>query len=455
MHRRSRDDPEIPDLEGRRLLGRRRHLDPAQAQRQGREAPPMPGHARTRCWSLFSPWISPPRCEPPIRPSRRTILQVSEILRIRKRLVRNARVPINGTRWTRVAPRLSQTSSCDSPAQRTSTLATSNGTWSCRARSCRATVSGPPTMKLMGWPQRSWGRAGSGVSAGIFPSWRNRRQRMPQGGLGEGEGGRVVRADEHRPVGGDEPGAARLAVGRGVLPVLLGRPQVGEQHVETERPGDPRRAGAIDRQPASARQVRRRDAATGGAAGRRNIAARRLGPDAPVRDPLALQAARMIRSASANRAWRSCSSVSARPKRPNSSGVLPLPNPTAIRPFVSTSATATCSATSSGWWRFRQMIAVPRRIRRVWPARCRREEQGRRQVPVMGVRMVLGEPGVLHAQLVGQPDQVRDLIKDHRRRTIPRSLEMVGQADFEQAHDRFPPVRDAARHDLAGWTMPT
>jgi hypothetical protein len=72
--------------------------------------------------------------------------------------------------------RLSRTSSCVKPAQRTSTLATSNGTCSYSSRSCRATDAGPPTMKLIGWAHRSWGRSGSTVSAGIFPSCRNRRQ---------------------------------------------------------------------------------------------------------------------------------------------------------------------------------------------------------------------------------------------------------------------------------------
>ena len=47
---------------------------------------------------------------------------------------------------------------------------------------------GPPTMKLIGWPQRSSGRAGSGVSAGILPRGGN-TARAPEGRLGEVEGG--------------------------------------------------------------------------------------------------------------------------------------------------------------------------------------------------------------------------------------------------------------------------
>ena len=69
-----------------------------------------------------------------------------------------------------------------------------------------------------------------------------------------------------------------------------------------------------------------------------------------------------------------------------------------------------------------------------------REQQRRWQVPVMCMGMVLREPGVLDAQLVGQPDQVRHFIKDQRRWTIPRSLEVVGQADREWTHSRFAPV---------------
>ena len=51
-----------------------------------------------------------------------------------------------------------------------------------KARSPRATVSGPPTRKLIGWAQRSRGSTGSGVAAGILPSSRNRRQRVRKAG---------------------------------------------------------------------------------------------------------------------------------------------------------------------------------------------------------------------------------------------------------------------------------
>ena len=116
----------------------------------------------------------------------------------------------------------------------------------------------------------------------------------------------------------------------------------------------------------------------------------------------------------------------------NSSGVLPLPNPTAIRPLVSKSATATCSATSSGWCRFRQMIAVPSRMSPGLASQMQREEQGRGQVPVMSVGVVLRKPGIPHAQLIGQPDQVGHLVKDRRRRLVSRSFKMVGQPDLKR-----------------------
>ena len=60
-----------------------------------------------------------------------------------------------------------------------------------------------------------------------------------QGDLRAIERGCVIRADEHRAVGGDQPRTTGRAVGGGVLPVLLGGSQVREKHVEVERPGDP------------------------------------------------------------------------------------------------------------------------------------------------------------------------------------------------------------------------
>ena len=60
-----------------------------------------------------------------------------------------------------------------------------------------------------------------------------------------------------------------------------------------------------------------------------------------------------------------------------------------------------------------------------------REEQGRGQVPVVRMGVMLGKPGVLHAKLIGQPDQVRHFVKDRRRRLVSRSFKMVGQPDLE------------------------
>jgi len=64
-------------------------------------------------------------------------------------------------------------------------------------------------------------------------------------------------------------------------------------------------------------------------------------------------------------------------------------------------------------------------------SQVQREEQGCRQVSVVRVGVVLRKPGVMHAKLIGQPDQVRHFVKNRRRQLIPRSLEMVGQADLK------------------------
>ena len=76
--------------------------------------------------------------------------------------------------------RLSRTSSCVKPAQRTSTLATSKGAWLCSSRSCRATDCGPPTMKLIGWMQRS--------SSGAVPGSRPRFSPLVENAATECEG---------------------------------------------------------------------------------------------------------------------------------------------------------------------------------------------------------------------------------------------------------------------------
>ena len=43
-----------------------------------------------------------------------------------------------------------------------------------------------------------------------------------------------------------------------------------------------------------------------------------------------------------------------------------------------------------------------------------RKEQRRGQVAVVRMGVVLGKPGILHTKLIGQSDQVRDLVKDYR-----------------------------------------
>ena len=56
----------------------------------------------------------------------------------------------------------------------------------------------------------------------------------------------------------------------------------------------------------------------------------------------------------------------------------------------------------------------------------------------MRMIVMLRKPGVAHTQSIGQPDQVSQLVKDHRRRLVSRSFKMVGQTDFKQMHDRCP-----------------
>lgn len=59
-------------------------------------------------------------------------------------------------------------------------------------------------------------------------------------------------------------------------------------------------------------------------------------------------------------------------------------------------------------------------------------------MPLVRMSVMLGKPGVPHAQLIGQLDQIRHFIKDRRRGLVSRSFKMVGQPDLEHAHDAPP-----------------
>ena len=60
------------------------------------------------------------------------------------------------------------------------------------------------------------------------------------------------------------------------------------------------------------------------------------------------------------------------------------------------------------------------------------KQQGCGQVPLVCVVVVLGEPCVMHTELIGETDQVGHLIKNRRRGLIPGSFEMISQSDLEQ-----------------------
>jgi hypothetical protein len=64
------------------------------------------------------------------------------------------------------------------------------------------------------------------------------------------------------------------------------------------------------------------------------------------------------------------------------------------------------------------------------PRQVEREQERSRQV---GVVMVLREPGMAHAQLVGQANQVGHLVENRARGLIARPFEVVGQTDREHA----------------------
>ena len=96
--------------------------------------------------------------------------------------------------------RLLRMSSCGKPASTPSTLATSTRLHLCNSRSCQATDSGPPTMKLIGWAQRSAGCRGSRVCGLFFPLAESASPEDAKSGFNLTECGFIVGADVDEPV---------------------------------------------------------------------------------------------------------------------------------------------------------------------------------------------------------------------------------------------------------------
>ena len=126
--------------------------------------------------------------------------------------------------------------------------------------------------EIDGMAQRSSGGAGSGVAAGILPS-AEIAARGSEGPAPRGQR-RVHRPGRRTPDGWRRSArAARRAVGGTIFPVLLRRPQVGEEHVEIERS---RRSGPSPGcwpRPSSGPRRSAAGPATVGAAGPENSAA--------------------------------------------------------------------------------------------------------------------------------------------------------------------------------------
>ena len=232
-------------------------------------------------------------------------------------------------------------------AHRTSILSRSNATCTSRSAPPHPPPAAPPTTKLIGCAELRRRRGLFGVARDL-PSSRNRRQRSRSAGSAAAKAASSSGPTNIGRLAATRRGAAGGAIGRDVLPVLLGRAQVGEQDIEVALPAT-RGAEAVDRDPAMLRQIRRR----AGRTARRGVwpsqAARASRRSRGRESFVALALVWRIGHAE-HRAFLGRAAAAEAEREP---------------PGISASATATCSATSSAWCKLTQMTAVPRRICRV------------------------------------------------------------------------------------------